>query len=84
MQKQWFVEERQSTKARLMRQKQKNIDLEEKAGIKKNYLPVGVSLAENSLNAAISHRGGQRASMTASMTTSPVLSQDQLHKAAPF
>ena len=75
MQKQWFLEERQSTKARLMRQKQKNIELEEKAGIKKDYQPVGVSLAENSLNAAISQRG-RRASMTASMATSPVLSQD--------
>ena len=80
MQKQWFIEERQSTKARLMRQKQKNIELEEKAGIKKNYQPVGVSLAENSLNAAISQRG-QRASVTASMNTSPVLSQDQLQGA---
>ena len=43
--KQWFVQERQETRARLMRQKDKNIRAEMKAGIDKNYMPVGMSLA---------------------------------------
>ena len=53
LQKKWFAEERHHTRARLMKQHQKLIDLEEKAGIKKSYMPVGVSLAEKSLNAAV-------------------------------
>ena len=53
MKKQWFVEERQYTRDRLMRQKQKNIELEERAGVKKDYLPVGLSLAEEQAKAAV-------------------------------
>ena len=43
--KQWYVEERQETRARLMRQKERNIKAEAKSGISKSYLPVGLSLA---------------------------------------
>ena len=45
IQKQWYVQERQESRARLMRQKEKNIQAEVKAGIGKNYIPVGLSLA---------------------------------------
>ena len=56
-----------------MRQHQKVIDLEEKSGVKKDYLPVGLSLAEHSLNAAINQKGG-RASINQTLSGSPVLS----------
>lgn len=46
MKKKWYVDERQYTRERLMRQKEKNIELEERSGVKKDYLPVGLSLAE--------------------------------------
>ena len=44
IQKQWYVQERQETRARLMRQKEKNISAEAKAGVVKNYTPVGLSM----------------------------------------
>ena len=37
-----------------MRQKQKNIELEERAGVKKDYQPVGLSLAEEQAKTALS------------------------------
>ena len=42
---QWYDQERQETRARLMRQKERNIKAEVKSGISKSYLPVGLSLA---------------------------------------
>ena len=45
IQKQWYDQERLETRARLMRQKEKNIQTENKAGIVKDYVPVGLSLA---------------------------------------
>jgi len=45
IQQQWFAQERMETRARLMRQKEKNISQEVKAGVGKSYLPVGLSLA---------------------------------------
>ena len=45
IQKQWYVQERHETRARLMRQKEKNIHAEAKAGVVKNYTPVGLSMA---------------------------------------
>ena len=76
MKKQWFVEERQHTRARLMKQHEKVMELEAKAGIKKDYQAVGLSLAEKSLGAAIG-LGCQLASLqNHSYKTSPVLSQD--------
>ena len=44
LQKQWYVRERQETRARLMRQKEKNIQAEVKAGVVKSYTPVGLSM----------------------------------------
>ena len=51
---QWYVQDRLETRARLMRQKEKNIKAEEKAGIKKDYLPVGMSLADPAIMQATS------------------------------
>ena len=45
IQQQWFAQERMETRARLMRQKEKSISQEAKAGVGKSYLPVGLSLA---------------------------------------
>ena len=55
--KQWYVQDRLETRARLMRQKEKNIKAEEKAGIKKDYLPVGMSLADPAIMQATSAQG---------------------------
>ena len=54
MKKRWYVEERLYTRDRLMRQKQKNIELEQRAGVKKDYQPVGLSLAGEQAKAALS------------------------------
>ena len=63
--KQWFVQERQETRARLMRQKDKNIRAEVKAGIEKNYMPVGMSLAAlNDSQDALTQDAAIRLSMT--------------------
>ena len=45
IQQQWYMQERQETRQRLMRQKEKNIQIETKSGVIKDYLPVGLSLA---------------------------------------
>lgn len=52
IQKQWFVQERLESRARLLRQKEKNISKERRAGIAKDYMPVGLTLA-------VQHESGQ-------------------------
>ena len=66
IQKQWYVQERQETRARLMRQKEKNIQAEVKAGVVKNYTPVGLSMvaAQNGDSMDETAGGGIRLSMT--------------------
>ena len=46
MQKLWYVRERHDTRERFLRQKEINIERERKAGIAKEYVPVGVNLLE--------------------------------------
>ena len=65
IQKQWYVQERQETRARLMRQKEKNIQAEVKAGVIKNYTPVGLSMvAAQNGDSMDETAGGIRLSMT--------------------
>lgn len=69
IQKQWFAQERHETRARLMRQKEKNIQAEAKAGVIKNYVPVGLSIAaQDSL--ALQDENGVRLSMVTSQKLS--------------
>ena len=49
IQQAWKVRGRLETRARLMRQKEKNIKAELAGGVKKNYQPIGVSLIEKSI-----------------------------------
>ena len=46
----WKVKERLETRARLMRQKEKNICKEQSGGVVKNYQPVGVTLMQSSIS----------------------------------
>lgn len=42
----WYVRERHDTRERFLRQKEINIERERKAGIAKEYVPVGINLLE--------------------------------------
>ena len=64
IQKQWYVQERHETRARLMRQKERNIKAEVRSGVTKSYLPVGLSLAVHD-----SMQGNNNAPIRLSMAT---------------
>ena len=69
IQQAWKVRGRLETRARLMRQKEKNIKAELAGGVKKNYQPIGVSLIEKSIASRFRtlNSGSQQVSQTQSV-----------------